>query len=126
MPVAGSIVAIDVLEDDHTPPLTVFVSVVVEPGQALSNPPMAVGIAFTVTTMVALQPEPRVYVMIAVPAATPVTTPELATVATEVLLLLQDSPPDDAQLSAVVPAGQTEVAPVILAANGVTVKTLVT
>jgi hypothetical protein len=50
--------------------------------------PLIVGRLFTVTVVVTLQPEISSYVIIAVPGATPVTTPELITVATEVLLLV--------------------------------------
>jgi hypothetical protein len=125
MPVDGSITTTDALEEVHAPPLTVFESVVVIPGQALSTPAMAVGIGLTVTTVVEMQPEPRVNVIVAVPAATPVTAPELAMVATEVLLLVQDVPPEEAQLSIVVPPGQTEVTPVIDAVTADTVTTLV-
>jgi hypothetical protein len=51
--------------------------------------PVIVGNAFTVTVSVMLQPLSFVYVMAAVPTATPVTSPVLLTVATDVLPLVQ-------------------------------------
>ena len=61
------------------------VKVVVEPMQTVCIPD-TVGKAFTVTVLVAVQPLLSVYVIVAVPAATPVITPEAFTVAIEVLL----------------------------------------
>ncbi len=60
------------------------VNVIVEPSQTAVGPVM-VGLGFTVTVAVLLQPLLLVYVMTVVPAATPVTTPVLLTVATPVL-----------------------------------------
>lgn len=57
------------------------VSVVVAPTQTVSVPVM-VGFALTVTVAVCVQPTLFVYVITLVPAATPVTTPALLTVAT--------------------------------------------
>ena len=52
-------VAIPVALLDHVPPETLLVRVVVWPKQAL-NVPLIVPRAFTDTTVVALQPEPKV------------------------------------------------------------------
>ena len=60
------------------------VNVVVDPLQTI-NVPVMVGFAFTVTVAVILHPLLLVYVIVVVPAATPVTTPALFTVATPVL-----------------------------------------
>jgi len=60
------------------------VNVIVDPSQTTVSPLM-VGSAFTVTVVVLVQPLLLVYVMVVVPAATPVTTPALFTVATPVL-----------------------------------------
>ena len=61
-----------------------------DPAQTLDAPKIAVGAGFTVTTAVITQPVASVNVMILVPAATPVTTPEDSpTVATPVLPLIQ-------------------------------------
>lgn len=54
---------------------------VVAPTQT-DNTPVIVGFALTVTVAVCLQPKLFVYVITLVPAATPVTTPALVTVAT--------------------------------------------
>ena len=55
-PVETPIVATPVLPLVHVPPLVASVRVVVAPTQALSVPPMAAGLAFTVTTVVTRQP----------------------------------------------------------------------
>ena len=60
------------------------VNVVVNPTQTV-NVPVIVGCAFTVTVAVFGQPLLLVYVIVVVPAAIPVTTPVLFTVATPVL-----------------------------------------
>ena len=60
------------------------VSVVVDPLQTVSDPPI-VGWLFTVMVTVLLQPLLFVYVITLVPGLTPVTTPALFTVATAVL-----------------------------------------
>ena len=72
----------------HTPAPALPPSTVGVPGQIAALMPLIVGRLFTVTVVVTLQPEISSYVIIAVPGATPVTTPELITVATEVLLLV--------------------------------------
>jgi hypothetical protein len=80
-------VATPVLEDVHgftAAGVPDPVSVVVDPTQTF-NVPVIAGCALTVTVAVLLHPLLLVYVMIAVPAATPVTTPALLTVATPVL-----------------------------------------
>ena len=61
------------------------VNVVVEPIHTVCIPE-TVGKAFTVTVLVELHPLLSLYVIVAVPAATPVTTPDEFTVAIEVLL----------------------------------------
>jgi hypothetical protein len=60
------------------------VNVVVDPTQTF-NVPVIAGCAFTVTVAVLEHPLLLVYVIVVVPAATPVTTPVLLTVATPVL-----------------------------------------
>ncbi len=68
--------------------------VVVPPWQRLSEPLIAPGSAFTVTIVVVMQPEPREYVMVLVPEATPQNRPVVASmVATAGLLLLHVPPP---------------------------------
>ena len=62
--------------------------------------------------------------MVAVPAATPVTTPDAVTVATPVLLLVH-VPPAVASVSGVVNPTQTDNVPVIAGGKGLTVTTTV-
>ena len=79
----------------HVPPIFGD-NVVVCPTQIVVAPViLTVGFAFTVTAAVALAKHPALFVnvKVAVPAPTPVTTPALVTVATE-LLLLDHVPPD--------------------------------
>ena len=79
-----------------------------------------VAVALTVTTLVALV-EPQLFVTVyeinALPAATPVTTPVLLTVAIEVLPLLQ-VPSVVTSLSVVVLPMFTDAVPVIAATTG--------
>lgn len=56
MPVVEPMVATPVLPLVHMPPPVASVTVVVAPMHALNVPPIAAGLAFTVTTVVALQP----------------------------------------------------------------------
>lgn len=86
----------------HVPPV-VGVTLAVWPTQAEVAPP-SVGPAVIVVLMVLVQPVlVLVKVKVAVPAATPVTTPPLVTVATELLLLAQ-VPPVEGVRFAVAPA----------------------
>jgi len=85
----------------HVPPDGVPVSDMVVPAHIELPVPLMVAPVLTVTVRVAGQPEGVAYVMVAVPALTPDTTPALLTVATAVLLLLH-VPPDGPPLSVVV------------------------
>lgn len=124
IPVDVPIVATAVLELDHTPPDVVLVRVVLSLAQIRSVPPIAAGNEFTVTVTALTHPLDKLYEIVAVPAATPLTTPFVPTVAVAVLLLLQ-VPPVDAVLNVVVLPSQTESAPVILAGNGLVVNVCV-
>jgi len=80
-------VATAVLDDVHGVVASAVaepVKVEVSPTQALKVP-LIVGNAFTVKVAVMIQPLEFLYVMVEVPALTPVTTPALVTVATAVL-----------------------------------------
>ena len=107
-------VAIDVLLLAHVPPF-VGLNVVVAPAQMVEFPVIdTVGLAFTVTLLVALDMHPVdefVNVKLAVPSATPVTIPVFATVAMLELLLVHVPPVDG--LKVVVVPGQMAVSPVI-------------
>jgi hypothetical protein len=85
--------------------------------------PEIVGTAFTVTVCVAVQPFEFVYVIVAVPAELPVTTPlasTVATVASEVVhgLVVAEVPEPD---SVIVEDSHTEDNPVIEGTSIVTV-----
>jgi len=118
-------VAILVLPLVHVPPDVVLLSEVVNPSHTKGVPVLAVGAGLTVTTVVAEQPVPAVYVIVAVPPETPVTTPvPEATVAMPVLVVVH-VPGPLASLSVVVNDGQTSVVPVMLEGSATTVTTAV-
>ncbi len=60
----------------HVPPVVADVRAVVLPAQSVSVPPIAAGVATTVTVDIVRQPA-AVYVIGVVPIDTPVTTPEV-------------------------------------------------
>jgi len=110
-------------------PLTVGDTIVVEPSQIVTGPIMlTVGLPLTVTGIVAEDTHPEalsVYVNVANPTETPVTSPLFKIVATDALLLTQ-TPPDDGRNEVVVPkhieAGPLSVmagAPLTFICNGV-------
>jgi hypothetical protein len=108
----------------HTPPATVFVSVTDAPAQTVAGPPIAAGNGFTVTVAVVLHP-PAVYIMTAVPAATPFTVPVEVTVAVPVAPL-PHVPPVVVEESVVVPVAQRPIVPVMADGDACTVILLVT
>src|SRR4051812_32788805 len=80
----------------HEPPPK-SLNVIDEPAQTAAGPVMASGADVTVIVAVAMQPAPGVYVIIAVPEAIPVTTPEIEPMLTAVLPVLH-LPPGDGSL----------------------------
>ena len=93
----------------QVPPVVDSNKVMVEPSQTVCNPEIGNGTAFTVTTIVAMQPVGRVYEIVAVPGVPPVTTPAVLTIAIPGALLLQ-APPRVVSVSIVVwPAHTTGV-----------------
>ena len=96
----------------HVPPLVASVRAAVPPRQMLTGLVGRIGEdAFTVTTAVAMHPVDAMQVIVAVPVVTPLTIPEVTpTVATDVLLLLQVTPPVELE-SAVVPPVHTVLVP---------------
>ena len=124
-PVEGSMVAIQVLPLLQEPPAVASSNGDVPPVQTLKFPVIGatVGGALTVTVIFAASLQPvativTVSFIVAVPAATPVTTPvTLFTVATPIFRLLQ-APPVVASERLVVLAMHTLVFPVIAATTG--------
>lgn len=87
-PGPGVTVATPVFELVHVPPANASLNCVVRPGQMVVVPLMVPGSAFTVTVFVAV-PQALAYVITAVPAVPPVTTPvAVITDAMDELLLL--------------------------------------
>jgi len=123
-PVVGLIDATAVLLEVQVPPEVVLLNVVEVPAHAALAPPIAarVGKLFTVKLVLAelVHPFPSVtvYVIVEVPALTPVTAPDEAfTVAVAVLDELQVPPP--VELAKVEPEPtQAEAVPVIAATVG--------
>src|ERR1043165_2201601 len=75
------------------PPSVGSLRVVVDPSQTLATPDIAPGTVLTVTTVVVRQPEPREYVITAVPADIPVTTPVVTPTVAIALVLVLHVPP---------------------------------
>jgi hypothetical protein len=94
----------------HTPPASKSVKVAVAPMQTNVGPPIGAGMGLTVTIAVTLQ-LPIAYLIVAVPADTPVTMPPT----TEAIVpsLVVHVPPDGEELSVVVLAMQTVKVPVM-------------
>ena len=94
----------------HVPPLVKLLSVIEEPLHTEARPPILEGSALTVTTAIVGTP-PIVYDIVAVPGLTPVTIPDVPTVAIEIFDECQ-VPPDVALVKAVVEPAQTLSVPV--------------
>ncbi len=123
-PVAEPIVATDAVLLVHVPP-TESVNVVVEPAHTLAVPDIEDGEAFTVITFVVVQPVDKVYVIVELPLATPVTIPvDEPIVATDVVLL--DHVPPPASVNVVVKPAHTLAVPDIEDGKVFTVTTVVT
>jgi hypothetical protein len=103
-------------------PPAVLVSVVVAEVQTFDAPLIA-GVGFTVTTAVLAQPLASEYVIVAVPEATPDTTPVDAPMAATAVLLLVQVPPPVVLVSIVVEPTQTVCVPAIFAGVAFTVTT---
>ena len=99
-----------------------MLNVVDIPIHALGIPVITAGIGLTDMPVVTLQPEPIVYIMVAVPGPSPVIMPlSEPIVATDVLLLLHVPPPDAGSKSVAVEAWQIVVVPDMAEANALTV-----
>lgn len=110
----------------QVPPLVVVLNIVDEPAQTAAVPVIAAGDGITVIPVVTMQPVPSEYVIVTVPAATPVTSPlVLFTVARAALLLLH-SPPEGVDTSVVMAPMHTVPAPVIAVGAVLTFTVVVT
>ncbi len=120
MPVVEPTVAIAVLLLLHKPPDTELDSIVVVPAHKAVVPSIGPGAVLTVTVVVVSQPVANLYVIIAVPVATPVTIPEDdPTVAMPVALLLH-VPPGTELPNGLVNPTHTLILPVITPGDGLT------
>jgi len=77
----------------HTPPGVALLNVIDDSRHTPAGPVIADGEILIVTSFVAMQPVPNVYVIVTTPEVTPVTWPTVFTVAIAVLLLLHVPPP---------------------------------
>lgn len=107
----------------HVPPVVpVLLRVVVVPWHNANVPLMADGSAFTVAVAVRTQPAELVRVMVAVPAATPVITPDVLPIVAIPASLLLHAPPDVPALARLeVAAAQTVSEPEITPGSGLIV-----
>ena len=125
MPEVEPIVAVTVLPLLHVPPMAGSVSGVNEPWHTGLVPTIASGEVLTVTTMVAIQPVGKVYVIIALPVDDAVTTPVAEPTGAIPLLLLLHVPPVVASLRLMTRPAQPLARPVIFAGSGLTVNSSV-
>jgi hypothetical protein len=120
-PLAAPIVATDVLPLLHKPPVTASLHVVAAPMHTLPLPVIADGSALTVIVFVTMQPAPIAYVIIAVPALTPLTIPLLDPTVAVAVLLQVHIPPVGKQLCVVAEPTHTLLLPVMAEGTGFTV-----
>ena len=123
-PVTGFIVAFPLLLL-HTPPAGVVFNVVVKPTHTFVVPVIVVGCELTVTTVVLIQPVFSVYVIIAVPASAPESTP-LDDPMVALALLLLHVPPAGVEFNVDVAPVHMFVVPVIVVGLALTVTGVVT
>jgi hypothetical protein len=123
IPVVGPTVATVVVLLVHSPPGTASVNAVLSPVHKEALPVIG-NLGLTVIILLAVQLPPIEYVMVAVPPATPLTTPVPLIVATAVLLLVQPPPPG-ASLSVIVSPWHTDDGPVIIPGVALTVTVVV-
>jgi hypothetical protein len=107
------------------PPVVASVKIVSPFTQTLATPDIGAGKGLTVTIVDVLQPELSVYVMLAVPAAFPVTKPELNTTLAKPGAPLVQSPPVKVSVSVVCVPIQIEFVPVMIDGDWFTVTLIV-
>lgn len=113
IPLVDPIVATIVLPLLQEPPIAALLKVADEPAQRTEMPEMTDDDGLTVTIFIAVQPDPREYVIVTVPAAMPEIIPDVIPAVAIVVLLLVHDPPMVASLRVVFRPTQTLVTPVI-------------
>jgi len=124
-PVPAPIVAVVISLLLQLPPTVASVKVVFAPVQTVVEPDIAKGVGLTVISYVATQPLGSVYVIVGVPAATPVTVPVVEPTVARPVLLLVHSPPPVASVNVILLPMQTLVGPPIPAGVELNVTTCV-
>jgi hypothetical protein len=102
IPVELPIIATEEFAEVHVPPITAFDIVVMDAGHINEEPEMPDGAGLTVITWVAV-PDIVAYDIVAVPAVSPVTSPDGPTVHIAALLLLHTPPAGEPTNVAVLP-----------------------
>lgn len=120
-PVADPIVATEVVALAHVPPVVASVSVMLAPTHKADGPLIAAGNGFTVTVVFLKHPPGAVYVTIAVPAETPVTTPVDVPTVTVEAAVLHDPPAVTSASVIVLPPAHTLTGPVMTSGKALTV-----
>jgi hypothetical protein len=122
MPVPAPAVATDGDAELHVPPPVASPSVVVAPTHRLIIPVTGAGIVSTISGLLMEQPvAPRVYMIVTVPAATPVTTPVDTPTLPIAGALLIHVPPGTTSVSVTADPTHTAPGPIIAAGNALTV-----
>ena len=116
--------ATDVLPLSHVPPTLLLFSVIVFPWHTIDGPVVLFGSGFTTTVALLRQPVGIVYVISALPADKPLTSPVALTPAVPGAPLLH-TPPGVALSSCVVPLTHTCVLPLTEAGSGFTTTSFV-
>jgi len=117
-------VATLVLLLDHIPP-PVPVNTTELPTHIALGPDIGPGEGFTTMVTLALQPVDNVYMIVAEPGATPVTTPDDEPTVAMLVLLLVQTPPAVLFVSVMDDPAQTDVGPAMATGLGFTVTTAV-
>lgn len=127
-PEVGLTVAIAVLLLLHVPPTVESKRVIVPPTHTLEEPIITDMVPEPVTVMVLVvkQPVVSIYVIVHVPAETPVTKPDVGLIVAIDVLELLHVPPVVASVSVIVPATATVLTPPIVEGLGFTTIVLVT
>ena len=120
IPVAEPTMAMLVLPLLHTPPGVASYSVSSSDAQVGFSPMIALGAGLIVTVVLVTQPDRLVYVILATPVVTPVTTPVEPTTLAIYVCALYHLPPVLASCKVVVVPGHACVVPVIAGGSAIT------